>query len=217
MPRVRNSSRRQIWAFCELCQTVSLSFSKVAAVARETYGRIDVWLSNAGISGPRQPGELQDDDLWDLMWRLHVLSHLYAAREVLPEMVARGDGYLFHTASSVALTTHPEKAAYSVTKHAALSLSEWLAVQYRSKGVKVSCFCPGPMLTRMLLGNEFSPDDPVLQVALTPEQVADVVVRGMRAERFLLLTKPGDERSLIDKGTDYGAWIARSAGLGTGA
>jgi NAD(P)-dependent dehydrogenase (short-subunit alcohol dehydrogenase family) len=190
--------------------TVEANVKAVAALARSTYGEIDIWMSNAGISGPRQPGDLQDDGLWDLMWKLHVLSHLYAAREVLPSMIARGDGYLFQTASSVAFATQPEKAAYTVTKHGALALSEWLAVQYRPKGVKVSCFCPGPMLTGMLLANDFGPDHPILSIALTPEQVADLVVEGIREERFLLLTQPGDERVLIDKGTDYNAWIEQS-------
>jgi NAD(P)-dependent dehydrogenase (short-subunit alcohol dehydrogenase family) len=193
--------------------TVEANVKAVADLARRTYGQVDVWISNAGISGPRQPGDLQDDGLWDLMWRLHVLSHLYAAREVLPEMVARGDGYLFQTASSVAFATHPEKLAYSVTKHGALALSESLAVRYRPTGVKVSCFCPGPMLTGMLLGNDFGPDHPILSKALTPEQVADLVVKGMREEKFLLLTQPGDERVLIDKGTDYNSWVEQAASL----
>ena len=170
-----------------------------------------MWLSNAGVAGPRQPGDLQDDGLWDLMWRLHVLSHLHAAREVLPSMIDRGDGYLLQTASSVALGTQPEKAAYSVTKHAALALSEWLAVQYRGLGVKVSCFCPGPMLTRMLLSNEFAPGHPALAQALTPEQVADVVVQGIAAEQFLITTRSGAEQALASKAADYDAWIGQAA------
>ncbi len=191
--------------------TLPASVRAVAELARSAYGEIDVWLSNAGVAGPRQPGDLQDDSLWDLMWRLHVLSHLHAAREVLPSMIARGDGYLLQTASSVALSTQPEKAAYSVTKHAALALSEWLAAQYRPLGVKVSCFCPGPMLTRMLLSNEFAPGHPALAQALTPEQVADVVVEGIAAERFLITTRPGSEHALADKAADYDAWIGRAA------
>lgn len=145
------------------------------------------------------------------MWRLHVLSHLNAAREVLPSMIERGDGYLLATASSVALSTQPEKAAYTVTKTAALALSEWLAVQYRPLGVKVSCFCPGPMLTRMLLSNEFAPGHPALAQALTPEQVADVVTAGIAAERFLITTQPGAEHSLADKAAGYDAWIGQAA------
>lgn len=187
--------------------TEPASVRAVAELARNSFGEVDVWLSNAGLAGPRQPRDLQDDSLWDLMWRLHVLSHLNAAHEVLPSMIARGDGYLVSTASSVALAVQPEKAAYSVTKTAALALAEWLAVQYRPLGVKVSCFCPGPMLTRMLLSNEFAPDHPVLAQALTPGQVADVVTAGIAAEQFLITTQPGAEHSLAAKAADYDAWI----------
>ena len=112
----------------------------------------------------------------------------------------------------MALGTQPEKAAYSVTKHAALALSEWLAaVQYRGLGVKVSCFCPGPMLTRMLLSNEFAPGQPALAQALTPEQVADVVVEGIAAERFLITTRSGAEQALASKAADYDTWIGQAA------
>jgi len=193
--------------------TEPASVRAVADLARSSYGEVDVWLSNAGVAGPRQPGDLQDDSLWDIMWRLHVLSHLNAAREVLPSMIARGDGYLLQTASSVALGTQPEKAAYSVTKTAALALSEWLAVQYRGLGVKISCFCPGPMLTRMLLSNEFEAGHPALAQALTPEQVADVVTAGIAAERFLITTQSGAERALAAKAADYDAWIGQAGGL----
>lgn len=197
--------------------TVEANVKAVADLARRTYGEIDIWHSNAGAAGPQQPGELQDDGLWDLTWRLHVLAHLYAAREVLPSMVARGDGYLLQTASSVALSTQPDKAAYSVTKRGALALSEWLAVEYRVKGVKVSCFCPGPMLTRVLLENDFGPDHPAIRSALTPEQVADIVVQGIAAERFLILTQPGYEQVLAEKAADYDAWIGHAAERFVGA
>jgi NAD(P)-dependent dehydrogenase (short-subunit alcohol dehydrogenase family) len=69
--------------------TVEDNVRAVAELARKTYGEIDVWFSNAGYSGPPQPGDLQDNAIWDLTWRLHVMSHVYAARAVLPAMVAR--------------------------------------------------------------------------------------------------------------------------------
>jgi short-subunit dehydrogenase len=101
-----------------------------------------------------------------------------------------------------------EKATYSVSKHAALALSEWLAVSYRPKGIKVSCFCPGPMLTPMLLSNDFPPDHPVLSMALTPPQVADLLVRGIDAERFLIVDSESSTDALVAKARDYDAWIA---------
>jgi NAD(P)-dependent dehydrogenase (short-subunit alcohol dehydrogenase family) len=182
---------------------------KVAKLARDTHGRIDIWFSNAGHSGPREPASLQDDATWDLAWRLHVMSHVYAARAVLPEMTARGEGYLIQTASSVALSTQADKVAYSVTKHGALALSEWLDLHYRPKGVRVSCFCPGAMMTRMLRSNDLPDDHPVMRSALTPEQVAEVLVQGIADERFLILF-PGSTllQSLSEKVADYDGWLA---------
>src|SRR5690606_24723023 len=138
-----------------------------------------------------------------------VMSSVYAARAVLPEMVERGEGYLLQTASGVAFGLQLDKATYSVTKHASLTLCEWLAAHYRPKGVRVSCFCPGPMNTRMLRSNEFGDDHPVMKMALTPEQVADLLVRGIDAEKFLILQSgPADAAPmLLPKAQDYEAWL----------
>lgn len=191
--------------------TVEENVHNVAELARSTYGEIDVWYSNAGFSGPRQPGELSDNGLWDLGWNLHVMSHVYAAREVLPSMLERGDGYLLQTSSVTAVTTQIEKASYTVTKAAALSLAEWLAVNYRPKGIKVSCFCPGPMLTQMLLSNNFPEGHPVLSMALRPEEVAELVLRGIGAERFLIVDSDSALGALRAKADDYDAWVDTTA------
>jgi NAD(P)-dependent dehydrogenase (short-subunit alcohol dehydrogenase family) len=192
--------------------TVEDNVRAVAELARRTYGEIDVWYSNAGFAGPRQPGEIQDNVLWELGWNLHVMAHVYAAREVLPAMLERGDGYLLQTASIVSLSAQADKASYSVTKHAALALSEWLAMTYRPKGIKVSCFCPGPMLTRMLLANQFPDDHPVLKLALTPEQVAALLVDAIDDERFIVLDTPSAIDGLTARAADYDAWINRMSG-----
>jgi NAD(P)-dependent dehydrogenase (short-subunit alcohol dehydrogenase family) len=187
--------------------TVESEVQRIAAVAVDKLGPVDIWYSNAGVAGPREVGQLQDDALWDTMWRLHVMSHVYAARAVLPAMLERGHGYLLATASNTALSIQVEKLAYSVTKRGTLALSEWLAINYRSKGIKVSCFCPGAMRTRMLAANGLAPDSPALSNARTPEQVAEIIVRGINAEKFLILTSPGDEQVLNEKAGDYDAWL----------
>ena len=187
--------------------TIESDVRRIAALAEDRLGPVDVWHSNAGIAGPRELGKLQDDALWDAMWRLHVLSHLFAARAVLPSMLKRGDGYLLATASNTALSIQVEKLAYSVTKRGTLALSEWLAVNFRPQGIKVSCFCPGPMQPRMLAANGFPPDSPPLANARTPEEVADIIVRGIDAERFLILTNSSDERVAGEKAANYDAWL----------
>ncbi len=193
--------------------TAADSVRAVADVARNTYGEIDIWFSNAGYAGPHQPGDVQDDALWKLSWELHVISHVRAAREVLPSMLERGDGYLLQTASVVALATHPGNAAYAVTKHAALALAEWLATTYRPKGIKVSCFCPGPMLTPMLLTNGPPPDHPMLKDAARPEEVADRLVHAIEAESFLIVDSQLGLDSLTAKATDYDQWLASIADI----
>jgi NAD(P)-dependent dehydrogenase (short-subunit alcohol dehydrogenase family) len=187
--------------------TVEDNVRAVADLARRTYGEVDIWFSNAGYAGPPRRGDISDDGLWDLNWRLHVMSHVYAAREVLPSMLERGDGYLLQTASVVALALHPDKPAYSVTKHAALGLSEWLAATYRPKGIKISCFCPGPMLTPMLLSDGVPADHPILRNAATPQEVADRLVGAIDAERFLILDSQLGQDCLTAKATDYEQWM----------
>ncbi len=180
----------------------------VANLARSTYGEVDIWFSNAGYAGPPLAGDISDDGLWELNWRLHVMSHVYAVRQMLPSMLQRGDGYLLQTASVVAMATHPDKAAYAVTKHAALAFSEWLALTYRPKGIKVSCFCPGPMLTPMLMADGIPGDHPVVRNAATPEQVAERLVGAIETEQFLIVDSSLGPDSLTAKGADYERWIS---------
>jgi NAD(P)-dependent dehydrogenase (short-subunit alcohol dehydrogenase family) len=187
--------------------TVEDEVRALADLARRTYGDIDLWFSNAGVAGPRQPGEVQDNATWESLWALHVMAHVYATRAVLPSMLERGDGYLLQTASVAALATQPDKAAYMVTKHASLALAEWLATTYRPRGIKVSCFCPSAMLTPMLLSNDYPPDHPILQSAAQPAEVADRLVTAIGEERFLIVDSTVGTDALMAKATDFDRWI----------
>lgn len=185
------------------------AIEKLAELATNAYGPIDIWVSNAGISGPPLPGELPGNDTWDAMWNLHVMAHVYAVRVVLPSMVDRGTGYLFQTVSKAALGSQPDKVAYAVTKRAALALGEWLAVHCRPRGVAVSCFCPGAMLTQMLLANGFPADSAAMQTAKSTDEVAEIVVRGMEREQFMIVTDDADLEPLSERFVDFDAWLNR--------
>ena len=80
------------------------------------------------------------------------MAHMWAARALLPEMVERGDGYLMSTASAAGMLTEVGAQVYSVTKHAAVAVAEWLAITYGDAGIKVSCLCPLGVRTPMLDG-----------------------------------------------------------------
>lgn len=170
---------------------------------RERHGQVDIYISNAGILGSMGGFELEDP-LWQKMWEIHGMAHVWAARAVVPEMVARGEGYFLVTASAAGLLTIVESAPYAVTKHAALAFAEWLRVAYGRRGLRVSCLCPQSVRTDMVPGDGGSASHDGI---LMPEQVAAEVVAVMRDEKFLVLPHPEVIQYFRNKGTDYDRWI----------
>lgn len=171
----------------------------------QSYGVIDLFCSNAGI-GVDGGVEAPDAD-WQRIWDINVMAHVYAARAVLPGMLARGEGYLLQTVSAAGLLTQLGSAPYSVTKHAALALAEWLAITYGDQGIKVSALCPMGVRTDMLLKAEFGGGAFLLETAIEPEQVAEEVVKGLAEERFLILPHPEVAEYFRRKATDYNRWL----------
>lgn len=140
------------------------------------------------------------------MWQVNVMSHVHAAKALIPGWVARGEGYFLATASAAGLLTNLKAVQYSVTKHAAVAFAEWLAITYGDSGVRVSCLCPQFVRTPMLAGaKEFEAlgGDHVLE----PGEVADAVVEGLGSERFLILPHPEVETFFQNKANDYDRWI----------
>jgi NAD(P)-dependent dehydrogenase (short-subunit alcohol dehydrogenase family) len=203
---------------------VSSETAVQAAVARALahYGRIDILFSNAGFGA----AELDLDDalgepneLWARMWQVHVMSHVYAARAVLPQMLARGEGCLVNVASAAGLLCQVGDAAYSATKHAAVGLAESLAITYAERGIRVSVVCPQYVATAITgLDEKLAADAPA--GLLSVEQAATAIVDGLEREQFLLLTHPEVLAYFQRKASDYDRWLAGMrrvrAGLRTG-
>jgi len=181
------------------------SVRAMVAKAESTYGRIDIVCSNAGIAVGGGPEAANED--WQRIWSVNVMSHVLIARHVLPGMLARREGYLVGTISAAGLLNHVFAAPYGVTKAAALSFFEWLAIAHGEDGIRVSCLCPQGVRTDMLaaesrLGLEF-----LTANAIEPEQVADVVLEGIRQEKFLILPHPEVAEYFQRKATDYDRWL----------
>jgi NAD(P)-dependent dehydrogenase (short-subunit alcohol dehydrogenase family) len=167
------------------------------------WGRIDLFCSNAGIA--IDGGESASNGDWQRILQINVMAHVYAARAVIPPMLERGDGYVLSTASAAGLLSQVGSAPYTVTKHAALAFAEWLSITYGDRGLKVSCLCPQGVRTGML--NEDSGPAFLLTGALAPEQVAEVVVAGLRDERFLILPHPEVAEYVRRKADDPERWL----------
>jgi NAD(P)-dependent dehydrogenase (short-subunit alcohol dehydrogenase family) len=146
------------------------------------------------------------------------MAHVYAARAVLPSMLDRGEGYLLNTASAAGLLTNLGAAPYSVTKHAAVALAEWLAITHGDEGIKVSVLCPQGVNTAMLMGDANpgvrSGDETAAEVVkasgrvLEPDEVAEAVVQGLDDERFLILPHPEVAEYWRRKADDPDRWLA---------
>lgn len=181
----------------------------VARVEREQ-GHIDLFVSNAGFV--TRGGLEADDELLDRMWKVHVLAHLYAARAVLPAMIKRGNGYLLSTASAAGLLSQIGSLHYTITKHAAVALAEWLAITHGPQGIGVSVLCPQAVQTS-ILQNSPTPDlggGPRVASgdgALTPADVADSVVEALAQERFWVLPHTEVAEYARRKNHDVDRWL----------
>ena len=172
------------------------------------HGPIDLFCSNAGIGhGDGEPwwATSAPNDVWQTMWDIHVMSHVYAARACLPSMIERGEGYFLNTASAAGILSQIGDAAYSTTKHAAVGFAESLAVTHGEHGIGVSCLCPQAVATRMIgdSGGGAAGVDGVI----SPEDLAKCVIEGLEQETFLILPHPSVQQYRENKATNYDRWI----------
>ncbi|MFK8024316.1 MAG: SDR family oxidoreductase [Ilumatobacter sp.] len=195
----------------------------IVALVEETetaHGPIDAFISNAGYV--TVAGLEDSNEAIQKMWDVHCMAHIYAARAVVPSMIANGGGYLLNTASAAGLLTQIGSLAYSVTKAAAVSIGEWLSITHHHQGIRVSVLCPQAVRTNIVknspqnVAKEFGAEDPDDfdggvaggDGVIEPDDVAQLCLEAMRDERFLVLPHPEVATYAERKGTDRDRWLA---------
>ena len=177
----------------------------LVAGAREALGEIDIYCANAGIArygGPETP-----DADWDASWQVNVMAQVRAARLLLGRWLERGSGHLICTVSAAGLLTMPGTASYAVTKHAALAFAEWLALTYAHRGLTVQAICPQGVRTGMLDGTNPAAELVLGDSVITPEAVADAVLKGIADGRFLILPHPEVAGMYAGRAADPDRWL----------
>ena len=180
---------------------------KLVEFAKQEMGGIDIFCSNAGISGAGGLLNTSNED-WSNIWNVNVMSHIHAAKHALPSMLEQGHGYFMNTASAAGLLTQLGAAGYSVTKSAAVSFAEWLKITYGERGIGVSCLCPQGVRTPMvedapeIVGSLVSIDG-----LLEPDVVANEVIECIEKEQFLITPHPEVLEYMKIKASDPDRWI----------
>jgi NAD(P)-dependent dehydrogenase (short-subunit alcohol dehydrogenase family) len=199
-------------AACDVSREADLAALVQTTLRAE--GRIDLFASNAGVAfggGAEAP-----DADWQKSWEVNVMAHVWAARHVLPSMLARGQGYLLATASAAGLLTSLGAAPYAATKHAAVAFAEWLSITHHARGIRVSCLCPQGVQTSMLAQAVALPSGKAILASgavLSPEEVAQAAVRGLADERFLILPHPEVATYLQRRAQDHERWLSAMRSL----
>ncbi len=176
----------------------------LVAAAESQVGPIDLFCANAGISV--QGGLETSNEEWQRIWDVNLMSHVYAARAVVPGMIERGGGYILNTVSAAGLLSQVNSPTYSTTKHAAVGFAEWLSINYGNQGIKVSILCPQAVRTAMTAGME---NGGVAGVdgMMEPEELADAVIHTLAEENFLCLPHPQVLEYMRRKTGDYDRWL----------
>ena len=192
----------------------STEIQRLIDLAESHFGPVDVYFANAGITGAAGLGVSERD--WDRAIEVNLRAHVRAAQLLVPIWVQRGGGYFVSTASAAGLLTQLGGATYSVTKHAAVAFAEWLNITYGDQGVRVSCLCPMGVNTGLLYAPQESAGalGDVARRAVTtagevlePAEVADVVLKAIDEERFLILPHPNVLDMYRQKAADYDRWL----------
>jgi NAD(P)-dependent dehydrogenase (short-subunit alcohol dehydrogenase family) len=178
----------------------------LVAAARSTLGEIDLFCANAGIAP--LGGEETPEDVWESAWNVNVMSHVRAARALLPAWLERGRGHFLATVSAAGLLTSLGSAPYSVTKHGALAFAEWLSATYRHRGISVQALCPQGVRTRMY--EQTGPGGQLLMgnSLIEAPQVADLVAEKVRGDEFLILPHPEVAEYYANRATQNDRWLA---------
>lgn len=194
------------------------SESAIRALVDQTetnHGPVDLFCSNAGFV--TTAGIEESNDILNRMWDVHVMAHIYAARAVLPSMIAKGDGYLLNTASAAGLLSQIGSVGYTITKHAAVALAEWLSITHHHQGIGVSVLCPQAVRTNILANSPSAErgamgDDLDAGVAggdgvLEADEVARQCLEAIAENRFHVLPHPEVAEYVRRKGDDVERWL----------
>jgi NAD(P)-dependent dehydrogenase (short-subunit alcohol dehydrogenase family) len=159
--------------------------------AAERTGRLDILVSNAGITQVGQVHEISEAQ-WDSCLDTNLKAAFFGAKFAIPHMRRTGGGVIVHTASNAGLLPRAHDPVYSISKLALVGLTKSLALSHSKDGIRINCVCPGPVSNTAIMEADINQQpDPVAAAQriisasplarvhgrmITPEEVADAIL-----------------------------------------
>lgn len=219
---VREAGRQALAVRCDVAQEREIEALVGAAVA--DFGRIDIFVNNAGVLLGGRPEDVTDSD-WAWIMDINFYAHVYAVRHALPHMLRANRGCLVHIASAAGLVSTGTNIPYHVSKHAVVALAGGLAVDLQARGsaVTVACVCPEVVSTnlpersfqagdigRAQTEAERAAHNDVAEAmkmrmatrGLDPDAAAAAIVEGIKAGRHLIYTHERTHATVVRRAED---------------
>ncbi|MGE4341315.1 MAG: SDR family NAD(P)-dependent oxidoreductase [Pigmentiphaga sp.] len=193
--------------------TCEASVRATAVMAEGALGEIDIVMNNVGGI---LHGNVEDIPIseWQRIWDLNLMPVVRSNAVFIPKMLARGSGFIVNTASFAGLYPFGiTRMPYVAAKAAVVALSESMALRFEPQGIRVSCLCPGPVMTSVLEGvkswsNGVEMTGPGRNLEIkTVDDVARTLADGMERGRIIIPTHEDVWETLQEHWTDPDAFI----------
>lgn len=208
-----HETAREIGADAFVCNVAKEeSVAQFIEAVQAKNGTIDMFVSNAGVGFPDQPGGHAaggSNKSWELSWQINVMSSVYAGRSLIPAWIEKGHGRFVVVASAAGLLAQVGTASYTTTKHAALGYAEYMAIMHKDDGIMVHCICPQYVQTNMTKGMTVITEGPDKHIL--PSDVADTLFDCMEKDKFLVLPHPIIKDYFLAKAADHDRYIGGMA------
>ncbi len=184
--------------------TSDVSVREAAVGAERALGEMDIVMNNVGGILSGNPEEIPIAE-WQRILDLNLMPAVRSNDVFLPKMIERGSGHIVNTASFAGLYPYAaNRMPYVASKAAVVALSESLALYLIPRGVRVSCFCPGPVMTNVMAGMKTWSANAAMRgpgtqfMPITAAESARILADGMEHERILIPTHEGVWQLLRD-------------------
>lgn len=189
---IADAGSRALGLGCDVCSDESVR--DTAAAAETAFGSIDIVVNNVGAILSGNPEDIPISE-WQRIFNLNFFSTVRSNDYFLPKMLQRGGGYIVNTASFAGLYPYAaNRMPYVAAKAAIIALTESLALYLLPQGIRVSCFCPGPVMTGVMQGMKTWSDNVEMRgpgsqfKLLCAEEAAIALANGMIEERIVIPT-----------------------------